>query len=59
MVRAAARATGKRAPVLGIPAPGPGGKAMRDGTLLPDTTLTPPAQLGKQTFDEWLATLHE
>ena len=32
---------------------------MRDGTLLPDPTLQPPAQLGKQTFAEWLATLHE
>lgn len=58
MVRAAARATGKRAPILAIPAPGPGGKAMRDGTLLPDPTLRPPAQLGTQTFDEWLTTLH-
>ena len=58
MVRAAARATGKRAPVLGVPAPGPGGRAMRDGTLLPDPTLQPPAQLGIQTFDEWLSTLH-
>jgi uncharacterized protein YbjT (DUF2867 family) len=59
MVRDAARATGKRSPVLGIPAPGPGGKAMRDGTLLPDPTLQPPAQLGTQTFDEWLTTLRE
>jgi len=59
MVRAAARATGKRAPVIGIPAPGPGGKAMRDGTLLPDPALRPPAQLGTQTFDEWLTTLRE
>ncbi|MEO6532351.1 MAG: NAD(P)H-binding protein [Pseudolysinimonas sp.] len=59
MVRAAARATGKRAPILGVPAPGPGGKAMRDGTLLPDPALRPPAQLGIQTFDEWLTTLHE
>jgi uncharacterized protein YbjT (DUF2867 family) len=59
MVRDAARATGKTAPVLGIPAPGAGGKAMRDGTLLPDPTLQPPAQLGKQTFDEWLTTLRE
>jgi len=58
MVRAAARATGKRAPVLGVPAPGPGGRAMRDGTLLPDPTLQPPAHLGIQTFDEWLSTLH-
>lgn len=59
MVRAAARATGKRAPVLGVPAPGPGGKAMRDGTLLPDPTLRPPARLGTQTFDEWVGTLRE
>ena len=58
MVRAAARATGKRGPIWGVPAPGPGGAAMRDGTLLPDPTLQPPAQLGKQTFDEWLTTLH-
>jgi uncharacterized protein YbjT (DUF2867 family) len=59
MVRAAARATGKRGPILGVPAPGPGGTAMRDGTLLPDPTLQPPAQLGTQTFDQWLATLRE
>jgi len=59
MVRAAARATGKRAPVLAVPAPGPGGKAMRDGTLLPDPTLQPPARLGRQTFDEWVSTLRE
>ncbi|MEO6115171.1 MAG: NAD(P)H-binding protein [Pseudolysinimonas sp.] len=59
MVRDAARAAGKRAPVLGVPAPGPGGKAMRDGTLLPDPTLSRPAQLGTQTFDQWLATLRE
>ncbi len=59
MVRDAARATGKRSPVLGIPAPGPGGKAMRDGTLLPDPALRPPAQLGTQTFDEWIAALEK
>jgi len=59
MVRAAARATGKRGPILGVPAPGPGGKAMRDGTLLPDPALQPPAQFGTQTFDQWLATLRE
>ena len=57
MVRAAARASGRRGPVLGVPAPGPGGKAMRDGTLLPDPTLDPAAQLGTQTFDEWIAAL--
>jgi len=59
MVRAAARATGKRAPILAVPAPGPAGTAMRNGTLLPDPTLNPPAQLGRQTFDEWLTTLRE
>ncbi len=57
MVRAAARATGKRGPLLGVPAPGPGGRAMRDGTLLPDPTLVPATQLGTQTFDEWIAAL--
>ncbi|MEP6843687.1 MAG: NAD(P)H-binding protein [Pseudolysinimonas sp.] len=57
MVRVAARATGKHGPILGVPAPGPGGKAMRDGTLLPDPALRPPAQLGTQTFDEWIAAL--
>ncbi len=55
MVRAAAKATGKRGPIVGVPAPGPGGAAMRDGTLLPG----PGAQLGRQTFDEWIAALHE
>ena len=55
MVRAYARATGKRGPVIGVPAPGPGGRAQRDGTLLPG----PGAQLGRQTFDQWLATLRE
>lgn len=59
MVRAAARASGKRAPILSVPAPGPGGTAMRDGTLLPDPASQPPAQRGTQTFDQWLATLHE
>lgn len=59
MVRAYAAATGKRGPILEIPLPGATGKSMRDGTLLPDPTLNPPAQLGTQTFDEWLATLSE
>ncbi len=53
MVRAYARATGKPGPIIQVPAPGPGGRAMRDGTLLPG----PGAQLGRQTFDEWLAAL--
>lgn len=55
MVRAYARATGKPGPIIQVPAPGPGGKVMRDGTLLPG----PGAQLGKQTFDEWVAALRE
>ena len=59
MVRAAARATGKRGPLLGVPAPGPGGRAMRDGTLLPDPTLVPATQLGTETFDEWIAALRK
>jgi uncharacterized protein YbjT (DUF2867 family) len=59
MVRAAARATGKRAPVVGIPVPGPLGTSLRSGELLPDPTRQPPAQLGTQTFDQWVATLHE
>jgi uncharacterized protein YbjT (DUF2867 family) len=53
MVRAYAKATGKRWPVIRVPAPGPGGRAQRNGTLLPG----PGAQLGTQTFDEWIAAL--
>lgn len=53
MVRAYAKATGKPGPIIQVPAPGPGGRAMRDGTLLPG----PGAQLGTQTFDEWLVRL--
>lgn len=59
MVRAYARAVGERGPILAVPLPGPGGKAMRDGTLLPDPALQPPAQLGTQTFDEWIAALQK
>lgn len=59
MVRAYAKAIGKRGPILEVPLPGAGGRAMRDGTLLPDPTLRPPARLGAQTFDEWLTALHE
>ena len=55
MVRAYATATGKPSRIIQVPAPGPGGKAMRDGSLLP----RPGAQLGKQTFDEWLSELRE
>ena len=59
MIRAYANATGKPGPILEVPAPGPGGKAMRDGTLLPDPALKPPTRFGTQTFDQWLATLRE
>jgi hypothetical protein len=58
MVRAYAAAIGKRGPILEIPLPGAVGRSMRDGTLLPDPTLQPPAQLGTQTFDEWVTALH-
>jgi uncharacterized protein YbjT (DUF2867 family) len=55
MVRAYARATRRPGPIIEVPAPGPGGRVMRDGTLLPG----PEATLGKQTFDEWIAALRE
>ena len=51
MVRAYAHARGSRAWIPAIPLPGAGGRAQRDGSLLP----TGDAQLGRQTFDEWLA----
>jgi len=53
MVRAYAKATGKRGPIITIPAPGPFGKALRDGTILPKGEVT----LGRQSFAEWLAAL--
>jgi uncharacterized protein YbjT (DUF2867 family) len=59
LVRATAAARGIRGPIVEIPLPGPGGRSMRDGTLLPDPALQPPAQLGHQTFDEWLAARSE
>jgi uncharacterized protein YbjT (DUF2867 family) len=51
LVRRWARATGTRVRVLSLPLPGRLGRAMRDGTLLPGEG----AQLGTQTFDDWLA----
>lgn len=51
MVRGYARARGSRAWIPGIPLPGAGGRAQRDGSLLPG----PGAVLGTQTFAEWLA----
>jgi uncharacterized protein YbjT (DUF2867 family) len=55
MVRAYARATGRREPIIQVPAPGPGGRAMRNGTLLPG----PDAQRGVQTFDDLVSALRE
>lgn len=51
MMRAYARAKGSRAWIPAISMPGDGGRRQRDGSLLPG----PDAQLGRQTFDEWLA----
>jgi uncharacterized protein YbjT (DUF2867 family) len=46
------RANGKRTRVVEFPLPGTFGRALRDGTLLPAAGA---ADLGTQTFDEWLA----
>ena len=43
-------ATGGHGPVVPVPVPGPMGRAMRSGGLLPG----PGALRGRQTFDEWL-----
>lgn len=50
MVRAYARATGRRGRVLAVPLPGGFGRALRDGTVLPG----PDADRGTQTFSAWL-----
>jgi uncharacterized protein YbjT (DUF2867 family) len=51
LVRRYLRAIGSRRPVLQVPLRGAFGRSLRDGSLLPGTD----AQLGTQTFDEWLA----
>ncbi|GAA5151788.1 NAD(P)H-binding protein [Microbacterium pseudoresistens] len=51
LVRRYLAATGQRRPVIEVPIPGPWGRGMRDGSLLPGAG----ARLGRQTFDEWLA----
>lgn len=51
LVRRWAKAAGRSGWVVEMPVPGGFGRAMRDGTLLP----RPGADLGRQTFDEWLA----
>jgi len=53
MVRAFARARGSRAWIPAIPLPGATGRAQRDGSLLPG----PGAELGTQTYADWLAAL--
>lgn len=50
LIRRYAAARGIRTAVLGVPLPGPFGRALRDGTLL----AGPGAQLGTTTFAEWL-----
>ncbi|WP_432545432.1 SDR family oxidoreductase [Kineococcus sp. SYSU DK004] len=50
-VRAYARATGRRGPVVEVPLPGAMGRAFRDGTLV----AGPDADRGTQTFAQWLA----
>lgn len=53
LMRRYLRATGSRRPVLEVPIPGTWGRTLRDGSLLPVGT----PDLGRQTFDEWLATV--
>lgn len=52
LVRRYLAATGQRRPVIELSIPGAWGRGMRDGSLLPK----PGTRLGRQTFDEWLAT---
>ncbi|MBX3100531.1 MAG: SDR family oxidoreductase [Salinibacterium sp.] len=53
MMRAYAKATGGRGPIIETIVPGGFGTALRNGTILPG----PAATLGKQTYAEWLAAL--
>lgn len=53
MSKAWAKATGKGGPIIQVPIPGAYGRAMRDGTLLPEAGSG--AALGTQTFEQWLA----
>ncbi|MCS5733488.1 SDR family oxidoreductase [Herbiconiux daphne] len=50
MVRAYAAAIGRRGPILEVPLPGKFGTALRNGTL----TAAPAADLGSETFGEWV-----
>lgn len=53
MVRKYLAATDQHRLVLEVPFPGPWGRGMRDGTLLPDST----ADRARQTFDQWVTTV--
>lgn len=53
LARRWATASGRAGRVVELPVPGGFGRAMRDGTLLP----RPGTDLGRQTFDEWLASV--
>ncbi|KQX07680.1 MULTISPECIES: SDR family oxidoreductase [unclassified Leifsonia] len=53
MVKAYAVATHATGPIVEVPLPGGFGKAMRDGTL----TAGPGADLGTETYGDWLATI--
>jgi uncharacterized protein YbjT (DUF2867 family) len=50
LVRAYLRKTGKKKLIVQLPLPGPMGKAMRSGDLIPE----PGAAVGRQTFEQWL-----
>lgn len=51
MARRLVRHLGSRTPVLGVPLPGPAGRAMRTGALL----SADPWRVGSQRFEDWLA----
>ncbi|WP_448003438.1 SDR family oxidoreductase [Agromyces bauzanensis] len=53
VVRRSAAAAGVRGLIVEVPIPGAYGKAVRDGTLL----ARPGADVGRRTFDEWVATV--
>ncbi|PNI10500.1 3-beta hydroxysteroid dehydrogenase [Arthrobacter sp. AFG7.2] len=53
LVRMYLRKTGQRKRLVTVPVPGPTGKAMRGGALIP----APGSAVGRQTFVEWLETL--
>ena len=56
MVRAYSAAIGAKGPIVEIPLPGGFGRALRDGTILPDPAAAA-ADHGTQTFAEWIAAL--